>query len=125
MPLTIDVRGDNFKRMDTSLPAAFASHFTAKVAATCSIVSIVVFLLFAAPTDADALFTPLGVCVLHALLALLLFVLGHRHVVKDGAAKHTVVSLVLLYGVNVGAATLPIVVLLYARIVLSMLVPAA
>jgi len=110
--------------MDTSLPAAFASHFTAKVAATCSIVSIVVFLLFAAPTDADALFTPFGVCVLHALLALALFVLEHRYTVKDSAStKHTVVSLVLLYGINVGAATLPIVVLLYGRIVLSMLVP--
>lgn len=124
--LTSEWRGDSVARMDTSLPAAFASHFTAKVAATCSLVSIVVFLLFAAPTDESALFTPVGVCVLHALLALLLFVLEHRYVAKESApAKHSAVSLALLYGVNIGAATLPVVVLLYGRIVLSMLVPAA
>jgi len=82
-------------------------------------------LLFAAPADESALFTPVGVCVLHALLALLLFVLEHRHVVREGApGKHSAVSIVLLYGVNVGAAPLPVVVLLYGRIVLSMLTPA-
>lgn len=112
--------------MDTSLPAAFASHFTAKVAAVCSLVSIIVFLLFASPADESALFTPVGVCILHAFLALLLFVLEHRYAARESAPqKHAVVSLVLLYFVNVGAATLPIVVLLYGRIVLSMLVPAS
>ncbi|MCY4244027.1 MAG: hypothetical protein OXE47_01610 [Gammaproteobacteria bacterium] len=110
--------------MGTPLPAAFASHFTAKVAATCSLVSIIVFLLFASPADESALFTPVGLCVLHAFLALLLFVLEHRHAIREGApGKHTVVSLVLLYFVNVGAATLPVVVLLYGQIVLSMLTP--
>ncbi|MDD9871042.1 MAG: hypothetical protein OXU41_05910 [Gammaproteobacteria bacterium] len=84
--------------MDTPLPAAFASHFTAKVAATCSLVSIIVFLLFASPADESALFTPVGLCVLHAFLALLLFVLEHRHAIREGApGKHTAVSLVLLY----------------------------
>jgi len=112
--------------MDTPLPAAFASHFTAKVAATCSLVSIIVFLLFASPADESALFTPVGVCVLHAFLALLLFVLEHRHAnaIREGAPrKYTAVSLVLLYFVNVGAATLPVVVFLYGQIVLSMLTP--
>jgi len=83
-----------------------------------------VFLLFAAPADESALFTPVGVCVLHALLALLLFVLEHRHIDKQGArGKCSAVSLVLLYFVHVGAATLPVVVLLYGRIVLSMVTP--
>ena len=88
-------------------------------------VSIVVFLLFAAPADESALFTPVGVCILHAILALILFMPEHRYVARDAPAKHSAVSLVLLYGVNVGAATLPIVVLLYGRIVLSMLMPAS
>ena len=110
--------------MDTSLPAVFASHFTAKVAATCTLVSIVVFLLFVAPNVQTALFTPLGICILHASLALILFLLEHRYVARESVPKkHSAVSLILLYFVNVGAATLPAVVLLYGQIVLLFLTP--
>lgn len=109
--------------MDTSLPAAFASHFTAKVAATCSLVSIVVFLIPARIEGESGLFiTPLGVCVVHALLALVLFVLEHRYHIKGDSPKpQSIVSFVVLYLVNVSTATLPIVVVLYSRQILPTL----
>jgi len=123
MRLTSDTRGDNFENMDTSLPAAFASHFTAKVAATCSLVSIAVFLIPAKIEGEAGLFiTPFGVCVVHALLALTLFALEHRyHIKNDAPKKGSVVSFIVLYLVNVSTATLPIVVVLYSRIILPTL----
>lgn len=109
--------------MDTSLPAAFASHFTAKVAATCSLVSIVVFLIPARIEGESGLFfTPLGVCVVHALLALLLFALEHRYRIRSDTPKTgPIVSFVVLYLVNVSTATLPIVVVLYSQRILPTL----
>ncbi|MDD9810541.1 MAG: hypothetical protein OXU71_02315 [Gammaproteobacteria bacterium] len=106
--------------MDTSLPAAFASHFTAKVAATCSLVSIVVFLVPAAIEGESGLFiTPFGVCVVHALLAFVLFVLEHRYSIQSDSPKTgSIVSFAVLYLVNVSTATLPIIVVLYGPRVL-------
>ena len=110
--------------MDTPLPAVFASHFTAKVAATCTIFSIIIFLLFVAPNVETALLTPAAICGLHAFLALMLFVLEHRYVVRGGAPEnHSAASLILLYFVNVAAATLPVVVLFYGQFVLDILAP--
>lgn len=110
--------------MDTPLPAAFASHFTAKVAATCSLVSIAVLLLLVAPADEPVLLNRFGICVFHAFLALFIFVLEHRYVVrKDALADSSAVPAVLLYFVNIGAATLPVVILFYGREVLDILAP--
>jgi len=122
--LTSEWRGDSVARMDTSLPAAFASHFTAKVAATCSLVSIAVLLLLAAPADEPVLLNRLGICAFHAILALFMFALEHRYIVrKDALPDSSIVSMVLLYFVNVGAATLPVVVLFYGREALGILAP--
>ena len=101
--------------MNTSLPAVFASHFTAKVAATCTLVSIIVFIIPARVEDESGLYiTPTGVIVVHALLEFLMFALEHRYVIRSDVYKaNSVVSIMLLYLVNVGAATLPIVALLY------------
>jgi len=124
MGLTDGRRKSSVERMDTSLPAAFASHFTAKVAATCSLVSIAVLLLLAAPADEPVLLNRFGICAFHATLALFMFALEHRFVVrKDALPDSSIVSTILLYFVNVGAATLPVVILFYGREALGILAP--
>ncbi|MDD9885104.1 MAG: hypothetical protein OXU62_11355 [Gammaproteobacteria bacterium] len=53
-----------------------------------------------------------------------MFALEHRYIVrKDALPDSSIESMVLLYFVNVGAATLPVVVLFYGREALGILAP--